>query len=56
MSDPHRLMIRFSLDHLRFLEDQIYPLDEIRCEQTQLVHSFRQRSRDQSEMLGAPRC
>ena len=28
MSDHHRLMIRFSLEHLRFLEDQIYQLGE----------------------------
>lgn len=31
MSDHHRLMIRFSLDHLRFLEDQIYQLDQEIC-------------------------
>ena len=28
MSSHHRLMIRFSLEHLRFLEDQIHQLDE----------------------------
>ena len=28
MSHHHRLMIRFSLEHLRFLEDQIHQLDE----------------------------
>jgi transposase len=28
MSSHHRLMIRFSREHLRFLEDQIYRLDE----------------------------
>jgi transposase len=28
MSDHHRLLIRFSLDHLRFLEEQVVQLDE----------------------------
>jgi transposase len=28
MNDHHRLMIRFSVDHLRFLEDQIIAMDE----------------------------
>jgi transposase len=29
MSDHHRLLIRFSLDHLRCLEDQVIQLDEV---------------------------
>src|SRR5579859_8035684 len=28
MSDHHRMMIRFSLEHLRFLEEQVFQLDE----------------------------